>query len=72
MATMSEVVQLALGLSERERMGVVASLLASLPPVLSDSDEGVVEALRRDAELGEHPERALSLEQLESHFRPQR
>jgi putative addiction module component (TIGR02574 family) len=64
--------QLALGLSEEERAQLAASLLDSLPGILSDQDDGVAEALRRDAELDAHPERAISLEELDTFIRSRR
>ena len=51
MAMIAEIQKLALNLPESERAILVARLLGSLPPVLHDEDEGVAEALRRDAEL---------------------
>lgn len=50
MSNILEIEKLALGLSERERAALAANLLDSLPPILSDEDEGVAEALRRYAE----------------------
>lgn len=64
--------QLALGLSEEERAQLAASLLDSLPGILSDQDDGVAEALRRDAELDAHPERAISFEELDTFIRSRR
>jgi putative addiction module component (TIGR02574 family) len=64
--------QLALGLSEEERAQLAASLLDSLPGILSDQDDGVAEALRRDAELDAHPERAISFEELDTLIRSRR
>jgi hypothetical protein len=64
--------KLALGLSEEERAQLAASLLNSLPGILSDHDDGVAEALRRDAELDAHPERAISLEELDTFIRTRR
>lgn len=72
MATISEIEKLALDLPERERAILVANLLDSLPATLSDEDEGVAEALRRDAELNANPEQAISLENLESRIRRRR
>src|SRR5581483_5928079 len=51
MQTFSEVEQEAMKLPEAQRATLASRLLASLPAVLSDDDEGVAEALRRDAEL---------------------
>jgi len=68
-ATISEVEKLALDLPEQERAILAANLLDSLPATLWDEDEGVAEALRRDAELNAHPDEALSLQALESQIR---
>lgn len=67
-----KVERLALGLSEEDRAQLAASLLDSLPGILSDQDAGVAEALRRDAELDAHPERAISLEELDTFIRSRR
>lgn len=53
-------------LPEAERATLACRLLDSLPAVLSDSDGGVAEALRRDAELERDPGTGLTLEQLRS------
>lgn len=45
----------ALTLTDTERAVIAADLLQTLPAVLSDEDEGVAEALRRDAELDADP-----------------
>lgn len=65
MATMTEVERLALDLPEGQRAVLAAHLLGSLPAVLHDEDEGIAEALRRDAEFGENPDIGLSVEQLD-------
>jgi hypothetical protein len=49
MATIAEVGKLALDLPETERAVLAAHLLGSLPSVLHDKDEGIAEALLRDA-----------------------
>lgn len=72
MATIFEVEKLALNLSEHERAKLAADLLNSLPGVLSDEDEGVAEALRRDAEMNETPDSAISLAQLDSEIQSRR
>ena len=51
-------------LPEAQRATLACRLLDSLPVVLSDHDEGVAEALRRDAELECDPAAGLSLEEL--------
>lgn len=60
-----EVEKLALSLPDRQRAALAANLLHSLPPILTDDDEGVAEALRRDAEMEADPGQALTLEQLD-------
>jgi putative addiction module component (TIGR02574 family) len=72
MATVIEIEKLALDLSERERASLAANLLESLPGILSDEDEGVAEALRRDAEMEADPNQAISLAQLDSHIQGRR
>ena len=67
MATIVEVEKLALDLPEQQRATLAANLLKSLPANLSDDDEGIAEALRRDAELDANPDQAISLAQLGSH-----
>jgi hypothetical protein len=72
MATIVEVKKLALDLPEKERAVLAASLLVSLPGVLWDEDEGIAEALRRDAEMNANPEQAISLAQLDSQIQNRR
>jgi putative addiction module component (TIGR02574 family) len=64
-ATVTELEKLALDLPENQRAVLAEHLLGSLASVLHDEDEGVAEALRRDAELGEDAFSAISLEQLD-------
>lgn len=66
MATIIEVKKLALDLSEQERATLAANLLDSLPAVLSDEDEGIAEALRRDAGIEADPAQAIALSELDS------
>lgn len=66
MATIIEIKKLALDLPEQDRATLAANLLESLPPILSDDDEGIGEAMRRDAELDADPGRAISFAQLDS------
>jgi putative addiction module component (TIGR02574 family) len=58
----------ALRLPEQERVSLVSRLLRSLPPVAFDDDEGVAEALRRDAELDADPAQAMTLREIDSHI----
>jgi hypothetical protein len=72
MATIAEVEKLALGLSESQRAILAAHLLGSLAPVLHDDDEGIAEALRRDAELEADSSLAISLTKLDEQIRRRR
>jgi hypothetical protein len=72
MATIFEVEKLALDLPERERAKLAANLLDSLPGVLSDGDEGVGEAIRRDAEIDADPNQAMTLARLDSQIQSRR
>jgi putative addiction module component (TIGR02574 family) len=71
-ATITEVEKLALDLPESQRAVLAAHLLGSLPPVLHDEDEGIAEALRRDAELDANPSAGISLEQLDQEIERRR
>lgn len=72
MATIIEIERLALDLPERDRATLIANLLDSLPPILSDEDEGISEALRRDAELDADPSQAISVAELDSQIQSRR
>jgi putative addiction module component (TIGR02574 family) len=65
MATITEVEKLAFDLPDSERAVLAAHLLRSLPSVLDDEDEGIAEALRRDADFGADPEIGITLEHLD-------
>jgi hypothetical protein len=66
-AAVIELEKLVLELSEEERAHLAAALLDSLSKVLADPDEGVAEALRRNADLDAHPEtQVISLKQLDA------
>ena len=72
MASIVEIEKLALSLPEKQRATLAANLLESLPGVLSDQDEGVAEALRRDADLDANPDRAISLASLDDQIKRRR
>jgi hypothetical protein len=72
MSTIVEIKKLALDLPERDRATLAANLLESLPHVLSDEDEGVAEALRRDAEIERDSAQLLSLDELNVMLRSRR
>jgi hypothetical protein len=65
MPTITEVEKLALALPDGQRAVLAAHLLRSLPSVFHNEDEGIEEALRRDANLDANPSAGLSLEQLD-------
>ena len=65
MATITEVEKLAFDLPDSERAVLAAHLLRSLPSVLHNEDEGIAEALRRDADFDANPEIGITLEQLD-------
>ena len=65
MARITEMEKLALDLPESQRAVLAAHLLRSLPPVLHDEDEGIAEALRRDAELDADASLAIPLKELD-------
>lgn len=72
MSTIPEIEKLALDLPEQQRATLAASLLDSLPAILSDDDEGVAEALRRDAEMNMKSEQSMTLAELDSHIKERR
>jgi len=72
MATIIEIEKLALTLPEKQRAILAANLLDSLHGVLADEDEGIAEALRRDADLEANPTQAISLAQLDDQIKSRR
>jgi hypothetical protein len=56
----------ALALPENDRANLASRLLASLPPILDDADDGITEALRREAEAGADPSVVLSRQEFEA------
>ncbi len=69
MSVISEVEERALSLTTKERGELITKLLRSLPEFPSDEDDGIGEALRRREQLREHPEIAISLEELDRRMR---
>ena len=65
MSVVAEAEKLAFSLTESQRAKLAEKLLISLRPVLDEKDDGVAEALRRRQELDEHPEIAISLDDLD-------
>jgi len=72
MSTIVEIEKLALDLSDQERATLAANLLDSLPAILSDDDEGVAEALRRDKEIEANHAKAISLAELDAKIQGRR
>jgi putative addiction module component (TIGR02574 family) len=70
--SVDQIVAEALRLPEEERARLASRLLQSLPPVAFDNDEGVAEALRRDAELDADPTQAMTLRDMDAHVRQRR
>ena len=68
MVTLPEIEQTAMQLPDRERAALAAHLFDSLPSVLHDEDDGVAEAIRRDAELDTDPETGVSLQEFRQSF----
>lgn len=54
----------AMELTDSDRAALATDLLYSLPATLSDEDEGVAEALRRDAEISANPSVGISWDSL--------
>lgn len=65
MVSISKVRQWATDLPETQRAVLAAHLLRTLPSVLHDEDEGLAEALRRDADMERHPSKSLTLPKLD-------
>ncbi len=51
-------------LPDSDRASLASRLLDSLPAVLSDDDDGLAEAIRRDAEMDRDPSASMTLEEL--------
>lgn len=66
MVTLREIEVQAMLLPDADRAVLAAHLLGSLPAILKDEDDGVAEALRRDAELDRDSTAGMSLQELRS------
>jgi hypothetical protein len=64
MTRLQELETQALSLTDSERAQFASRLLSTLPAVLSDDDEGIGEAARRDRDLDANPDAGLSWEAL--------
>ncbi len=65
MTTLVALEKLALELSECDRASLAASILQSLPAILSDMDGGLVEVQKRDRELEFNPDMVLTLKEFD-------
>jgi hypothetical protein len=72
MPTITELEKLALDLPEGQTAVRAAHLLESLPSAFPNEDEGIGEALRRDADLDASPSLGTSLEQLDQQIERRR
>lgn len=54
----------AMGLTDSDRATLASELLYSLPATLSDEDEGISEALKRDAEISADPSMGITWDEL--------
>ena len=72
MANIVEIEKLALDLPENQRAILAAHLLGSLPSVLFEEDDGVAEALLRDADFDANPSLGMSLQQLDQQIEDRR
>ncbi len=70
--SLAEIERSVFKLSEVQRAKLAAQLLGSLAPVLADEDEGVAEALRRDAELDGNSGKEMSLADLDARIEQRR
>lgn len=68
MISPTDIEETALGLPENERAKLAEKLLGSLSPVLFDEDDGIAEAMRRDAEMECDPSQRISLEEFRASY----
>jgi len=66
MTTLNEIEANAMSLPDQQRAELASHLLSSLPAVLQDDDQGLAEALRRDAELDADPSVGITMEEFKS------
>jgi len=66
MTTINEIEACAMTLPDQQRAELAAHLLNSLPAILQDDDEGLTEALRRDAELDADPSMGVTMLEFKS------
>lgn len=69
MNTLAAIEREAMTLTNADRTVLAERLIASLPALLSDDDDGISEALRRDAELDRDPAAGLALDEVRATIR---
>jgi len=72
MPSVAELEKFALELPEHQRATLAIHLLHSLPAPLQEDDEGISEALRRDAELDADPTLGISFEDFDLKIKSRR
>ncbi len=70
MQTLSDIEREAMKLPDSDRASLASRLLDSLPAVLSDDNDGLAEAIRRDAEMDRDPSASMTLEELRRAVKP--
>jgi len=65
MMTLTEVESFVLELPEQQRAALASHILDTLPPLFSDSDDGIIEAQKRDTEMDSDPGIGINLEQFD-------
>ena len=68
MSTLTEIESRAMSLPDDQRATLASRLLGSLPAVLRSEDDGVAEALHRDAELEKDPSMGMTMEEFKASF----
>jgi hypothetical protein len=63
MPTLSDLEPQVMQLSQEDRATLAAHILVSLPAVLEDTDEGVAQAMLRDAGLDRDPKAGMTLDE---------
>jgi len=63
MQTLNQIEGNAMTLPDQQRAKLALHLLESLPAILHEDDEGLAEAMRRDAELDADPSLGMTMEQ---------
>ena len=68
MSILTEIEATAMSLPDRQRATLASHLLGSLPAILQSEDDGLAEALNRDAELDEDPSMGMTMEEFKNAF----